>query len=134
MDKIKAYLYALLVGFLNPYPARVAAAVAVLVVMANLTGMFAALKRGEKVSGSKISKGYLRIIIYFTAFSALYHALRDTFAAHLLSGIYSAIALHEFFLLLQKATELGIIPRGILKKLQDYVSKNTNDANSAAKI
>ena len=131
MDKIKAYLYALLVGFLNPYPSRVAGAVAVLVVLANFTGMLAALRKGEKVSGSKIARGHMRIILYFVSFSALYHALQAGIFQHLLSAVYSVIALHEFFLFMQKAVEAKLIPRALLQKLQSLYAKSATNSNNS---
>jgi hypothetical protein len=124
MEKIKAYLFALLVGFFNPYPTRIAAAVAVLAVMGNLLGLFAAVRSGEKPSGSKVLKGNLRIFLYFLSFSALYHALRDVeITRQILSAIYSAIALHEFSIVITKATEVGVIPKGLMRKLADVIRR-----------
>lgn len=127
MEKIKAWFIAILIGFFNPYPMTIAAAVAVLAVVANLLGMLAAVRKGEPVSGNKILRGNIRIAVYFVIFSAIYHAIKGfVFGMHLLSAIYSAIALYEFGLCLQKGVEVGIIPRGILKSFRNAVDKHTN--------
>lgn len=135
MEKIKGYLFALVVGFFNPYPTRIAAAVAVLAVTANLLGMFAAVRKGEKPSANKVFKGNLRVFLYFLSFAALYHALKDIeLTRQLLSAIYSAVALHEFSVVITKAAELKIIPKGLTKKLYDLLRNNGNTANRESQV
>ena len=124
--KAIALIVALAAGFFNPYPVRVAAAVAVLAVTANLLGMFAAMRTGEGVRGSKVLKGNLRIAIYFVCFAALYHVLRDdSISMRILSAVYTTIALFEFMIVIRKGVELGIIPRALIKKIEYAVSDNT---------
>ena len=131
---IKAVLVALFVGFFNPYPTTAAAAVAVLTVLANLLGMLAAVQRGEAVSGTKILRGNARILLYFLTFSALYHAMKfSQVGMHILSGVYTVVALFEFFLLMQKAVELKIVPNALLRLLKSKVDEaQRNNANATA--
>lgn len=128
---IKAVLVALFLGFFNPYPTTAAAAVAVLAVLANFLGMLAALRRGEAVSGTKILRGNVRILLYFLTFSALYHAMKfSQVGMHILSGVYTIVALFEFFLLMQKAVELKIVPSSLLKLLKikvDEIQRSDNN-------
>ncbi|RMF53684.1 MAG: hypothetical protein D6750_00690 [Bacteroidetes bacterium] len=127
-EKLKYYLFAFLSGLFAANPSNVAGAVGVLAVLANLLGAWCGWMGPEGVRGSKILKGMLRIMIYFVSFNALYAALKDTLFAHLLSAIYTVIALYEFLLLMDKAACVGIVPRGLLAKLQKNVRLQQKDS------
>lgn len=121
--KVLVLLGALLVGFFNPYPVRIATAVAILTVTANLLGMLYAVQSGEGVKADKVLKGNLRIAIYFICFSALYHVLHtDTLSMRILSAVYTSIALFEFAIIIRKGAQIGIIPRALVKKLENALS------------
>jgi hypothetical protein len=52
---------------------------------------------------------------------------------HILSGVYTVVALFEFFLLMQKAVELKIVPSSLLKLLKikvDEIQRSDNNLSA----
>ena len=127
-EKLKYYIFAFLSGLFSPQPSQIAGAVAVLAVLANFLGAWCGLVNGEGVRGSKVLKGNLRIVLYFIVFNALHLALKNTVFTHILSAVYTVIALYEFLLLMDKAVCVGIVPRGLLTKLQKNVRLQQKDS------
>jgi len=122
IEKLKTATVGFLMALFSPYPAKIAAAVAVLAVLANLMGVLCALRRREAVSGNKILRGNLRIAVYFLSFGALHLAIGSTYP-NILSAIFGAIAGHEFLLVVEKGVCAGVIPSGLTKTIQNIYAR-----------
>jgi hypothetical protein len=133
IEKLKTIAIGFLVALFNPYPTKIAAAVAVLATLANLMGVLCAFRRGERVSGNKIMRGNLRIVLYFICFGALHLAIGSTYP-NILSAIFGAIAGHEFMLVIEKGICAGVIPSGLTKALQDAYARLTGSGRSNSSV
>ena len=132
--KLKAALFLFISAVFVGLPLQLALAAAIFAAVANLFGMFAALRQRERISGQKILLGLLRIWLYLLVIPILWYAASIVGVEFVAKAMGAVFVAYEVMLLLEKAYELGIIPKRIVDRLTAIVERALNkvfgDGNS----
>lgn len=124
--RIKAAFFLFISAVFAGIPLNMALAVATLAAMANLFGMLAAMRHRERISGQKILMGLLRIWLYLIVVPVIWYAANIVGMELIARGLGGIFFAYELMLLLEKAYELGVIPKRIVNRLLGLIERGLN--------
>lgn len=114
-------------------PQGLTLSVVVIAALANLFGALAAAKSGEKISGQKTLLGLIRILVYLILVPTCWYIFAVINFHVFAKAIIGVFAGYELILLIEKAYELGVIPRRVFERINRLLERFISEAEGKDK-